>query len=144
MAPKSKSPSYRQPRSVNIVSVAMVLLLGAAAYWVVCFGPAYFKLYRVKQLVHEAASKYYKLSFLEKGLRAQETNKLVNETRQSIVGVLGFDDPEMTVQLLVDQETKKVNVVAQYSHTVELIGLNRRRILRMRAVGESDFKPNEW
>jgi hypothetical protein len=144
MVQKSKGVRYKQPSSVNFVSFLLLALLLGAGYWAFCFGPAYFKNYQVKQLVHEAASRYYKLSFLDKSLRAQKTNELMNETRGKIVEVLGFNDPQLVVQLLINEESKKVNVVAEYDHTVALAGTQKVRVLHFKTLAESDYKPNDW
>ncbi len=131
--------TYKKPRAINTVSVAFFLLLATAGYLIYCFGPAYLADYRVREIVHEAAHRYYKLSFLEETLRAEASSELVADTRKRIVDLLGFDDEEMTVQLLIDEETKKVNIVADYKVVIVFPGTEKRYTKHFNNVGESDF-----
>lgn len=140
---------YKQPSSFNLVSLFFLALFASGAYWAYCFGPAYVRNFQVKGLVHEAATAYYKLSLLEPALRPQKTRELLDETRKKIVSVLGFDDPGLVVQLLINEETKRVHVVAEYDHIVELVGTHligppRSRVLHFKTLVESDYRPNDW
>lgn len=139
MASVSKG-EYKKPHALNAVSIGLVLLLMAGGYWLYCFGPAYLGWRRSVNIVTETAHKFYKLRTLEQSVKAQETNRLVSQARADIVNILGFDDPELTVKMLLDETAKKVNVVAEYNHIVTLHGLNKQRILHFRAVGESDYE----
>lgn len=139
-----KKGEYKQPRAINPVSVFLFLLLGSGVYLAYIYLPVYLAHYRVKQVVHESASKFYKIRTLEPSLRAQEANNIVENARREIVQILGYDDPQMTVQMLINDETKVVNVVAQYRRAIVFPGMKKDRVQEFKAVGESDFKPNEW
>jgi hypothetical protein len=43
------------------------------------------------------------------------------------------------VQLLLNEETKQVNVVADYDRVITLPGLEKTRVVHFHNVGESDF-----
>ena len=144
MVQKSKGVRYKQPSSINFVSFLLLALVLGAVYWGYCFGPAYLKNFQVKQHVHEAASRYYKLSHLDRSARAQEVTKVLNETRAKIVDVLGFNDPQLIVELRINEETKKVNAIAEYDHTVKLVGTDKVRVIHFRTLAESDYLPNDW
>ena len=144
MGQKSKGVRYKQPSSVNFVSLLLLALLLGAGYWGVCFGPAYIKNFQVKQHVHEAAMRYYKLSYLDKSLRKDKSVELMNETRAAIVKVLGFDDPGLVVQLFLNEDSKRLNVVAEYDHVVSLLGTQKIRVIHFKTLVESDYKPNDW
>lgn len=135
---------FKSPRAVNVVSVACALAAAWGIYWLICFGPAWLAFYQVKMTCKEAAAKFYKLQYLESSVRNAETTKVVEDARKEIVQTLGFNDPEMTVKMMINEETKAVNVVAEYDHMINLIGVGKKRVVHYRAVGESDFKPNNW
>ena len=68
----------------------------------------------------------------------------MNETRAAIVKVLGFDDPGLVVQLFLNEDSKRLNVVAEYDHVVSLLGTQKIRVIHFKTLVESDYKPNDW
>ena len=132
--------SYRKPRAFNFVSVLILLGLIGAGFYGYHMAPVFFGRQRVKSIVSEAAHKFYKIRSFNNSDRARATNEITTTARGEIIKALGTEPPELTVEMLIDEERKLVNVVAQYHHFVTFTPLDTRRLFRMRIVGESDFQ----
>jgi hypothetical protein len=107
--------SYDKPRRVNAVSVIIFLMLAAALYAAVQFGPPYYRKWKSSGILSEAANKVYPKRLLPADLSAEFTEKVRADTAAQLRG-LGISDPGLRV--LVEVVGGRVSVSAEY---VEII-----------------------
>lgn len=136
-----KEGKYSKPSAINPVSIGVFLALIGVGFYLFHVGPLYLRRWRVKQVMHQTASSYYKISKIRdnKSLQAQESANLTAGARKKIIEILGFEDPELGVDMSIDEEKKLVNVTTQYSELVTFTPFKTQRIFRFTVVGESDY-----
>jgi hypothetical protein len=79
-----RSYDYKTPRRINLVSVGLLLLVVAAVYSGMKFGPVYYKRYKIEHILEETkaeASDLYRMSQDRKHL---EKRRLVESTTAKI------------------------------------------------------------
>jgi hypothetical protein len=106
---------YDKPRRVNAVSVIIFLVLAAAAYAGVQFGPAYYRKWKASGILSEAANRVYPKRMLAADLAADFIEKVRGETAARLREI-GIADPGMRV--LIDVKPTAIGVSAEY---VEII-----------------------
>lgn len=134
--------SYGQPRRLNTVTVFMIILALAAGYWMWRFFPAYFDSWTVDHLLREAASSTYKLSHLNEPLRSKELKALLDKTRKEIIEQANVTDPDLTVNL--DLQDDVVVVSADYSVIVTHPIIDKTTTLRFHKSETESVKKVNW
>ena len=134
--------TYGQPRRLNFVTFLMLLLVAAAGYWMWRFFPVYFDGWTVDHLLREAASSSYKLSHLNEPLRTKQLKALIDKTRSDIVKQANVTDPNLTVNL--DLQDDQVVVSADYSVVVTHPVINKTTTLRFHKVEAESVKRVKW
>lgn len=135
-----KKGSYKKPRAFNIVTLLLILGALGGGFYGYHVLPVFLGRQAVKSAVSEAAHKFYKIRSFDNSGRARATKEITDVARAEIIKSLGFEDEELTVEMLIDEEKKLVNVIAQYRHFVTFKPLDKVRMFRFRVVGESDFE----
>jgi hypothetical protein len=105
---------YDKPRRINAVSVVVFLMIAAALYAGVQFGPPYYRKWKSSGILSEAANKVYpKRRF---SADASEFLEKVRGETASQLRELGIGDPGL--RILVEMSPARVSVTAEY---VEII-----------------------
>jgi predicted metal-dependent HD superfamily phosphohydrolase len=134
--------TYGQPRRFNAVTLTMMLIGLAAAYWVWRFFPAYFDGWTVDHILKESASRCYKISNLGEPERTKQLKALVDSTRADIIKQGNVQDPDLLVNL--DIEGNSVVVSAEYNVPVLHPWINKTTLLRFRKSETADIKKVQW
>jgi hypothetical protein len=105
---------YKQPRRINVVSIALVLALALGAYAAYQFLPLYFRKQEVYRVLEETGSAFSgRRGFYVDDGRAREQlrRKMENDIRN-----LGIDDPDLETWVEIDGTEARFGAV--YSHWV--------------------------
>jgi len=116
----------KQPGRVNLVSLAVVLLLGAAAYGAVKFGPVYWRRFKVKSVLSESINRYYRLA------RRNQADE-VDALRAEIIGrirKLGVEDAGLQVEF--EKLADEVRATATYREVIRHPFVKRDTTLHLR------------
>jgi hypothetical protein len=107
--------SYDKPRRVNAVSVIIFLMLAAALYAAVQFGPPYYRKWKSSGILSEAANRVYPKRNVPADASSEFFEKVRGETAARL-RELGIGDPGLRV--LIEASPARVGVSAEY---VEII-----------------------
>lgn len=133
---------YGQPRRLNVVTASMLLAALGAGYWMWRFFPAYWDGWTVDHLLREAASSTYKLVRLREPLRSKELKALVDKTRADIIQQANVSDPDLAVNL--DLQDDQVVVSADYSVVVTHPLVDKTTTLRFHKLASESVKKVNW
>jgi hypothetical protein len=107
---------YSQPRKINFVSILVWLFLGALVYSGVQFGPPYYRSFKAKEVLSEAAASIYPKRMLtgsdEIELLAQVEQRAASKMKE--IGVL---DPGLRV--IARKTSSEITVEAHYGELVK-------------------------
>jgi len=103
--------SYKKPRKINIVSLALLLAFLSGAYLVIQYGPAYWRQYKVKEILDEVANKC-------RGNRVFDDDKINNleEKAEKKIHAMGVEDGGLRVR--IDISSREAHVSATYREVV--------------------------
>lgn len=130
------------PRRFNSVTVVMILMVLAGAYWVWRFFPAYFDGWSVDHLLKEAASKTYRINQLREPQRTKDLTELVDKTRADIIKQGNVTDPDLKVNLDIDGDNAAVS--ADYSVVVTHPIINKTTTLHFHKSETANIKKVNW
>jgi len=133
---------YGQPRRINSVTFAIVLMGAAAGYWLWRFFPAYFDAWTVDHILKETASSTYKLSRLGEPERGKQLKVLVDRARAEIIEQGHVTDPDLLVNLDIDGDN--VAVRAEYNVAITHPVIEKATLLRFRRVETANIKKVQW
>ena len=106
---------YKKPRRINAVSVIIFLVLAAAAYAAVQFGPPHYRKWKASGILSEAANKVYPKRMVAPDAVADFVEKIRTETAAQL-RELGIADPGLRVT--INLNPKRISVGVEY---VEII-----------------------
>jgi hypothetical protein len=136
--------TYGQPRRLNAVSITMILLVCAGAYWMWRFFPAHFDAWTVDHLLKEAASETYKLNRLQEPQRTKELRELVTTVRGKIQKQANVTDPNLDVTLDISEDGNNCAVSADYSVVVTHPGITSTTTVHFHRTEKADIKRVQW
>jgi len=134
--------AYGAPRRLNAVSVTLLILGAAAAYWFWRFFPSYFDAWSVDHILKDAASQTYHANRLTDSQRMEQLKKIVDDARGKIVKQVGIRDPELTVDLNIEGD--KALMTADYSVTVTHPGVSYVTHLHFHREETANIKFVKW
>ena len=134
--------SYGQPRRLNSVTLAMLLVGLAAGYWVWRFFPAYFDAWTVDHLLKEAASSTYRLNRLKEPERTKALTELADKVRADIQKKANVTDPDLQVNLDIDGDN--CAVTADYHVVVTHPIGSYTTTLHLHRSEKADIKKVNW
>jgi hypothetical protein len=109
--------SYKKPRKFNFVTFLLLLLLAAAAYVAIKFGPPYYRKWKAKGPLSTAANSVYpKRNFPEESLQAF-FDKLKGQVTAELRAI-GITDPGLKVYVNMNRAGKEVTVTADYQEHI--------------------------
>ncbi len=134
--------AYAQPRRLNAVSIALLLMMAAAAYWFWRFFPAYFDGWSVDHILRESAAATYKVVRLNEPARTKTLKAIVDKAREDIAKKANVTDPDLVVNLNVDEHT--ATMTADYHVVITHPWLNRTTTLHFAKSEQTDLKRVDW
>lgn len=117
---------YKKPSKFNFVTLTIVLVLLAVAYVAVQFIPPYWRKYRVKEILANAAAKVYPR-------RRNPSDELLERVRDKTIRQMrevGIDDDGLEVEFQI--YPSQVTVVATYRELINHPLVNKTTTLNFR------------
>jgi hypothetical protein len=133
---------YGQPRRLNALTFVMLLGALGAGYWLWRFFPMHFDSWSVDHILKEAATSVYRANQLAEPARTQELKDIVDHARSLIVKQVGIHDPELVVDLNLNEDTATVS--ADYSVVVTHPWLDKNTRMHFHREKTSDVKRVKW
>lgn len=133
---------YKAPKRLNWVSGLMLLGVAAGAYWMWLFFPHYFDAWSVDHILQAGATSVYRANKLAEPQRTQEFQVIVDDARNKIVKQVGIRDPELTVNLNIEEQD--ATMTADYHITVSHPMVDYRSHLHFHRVKGSNIKAVNW
>jgi hypothetical protein len=134
--------AYGQPRRFNVVTAILILMGLGAGYWLWRFFPVYFDGWTVDHILRETASATYKLARIAEPGRSKQLKAMVDKAREDIVKLAHVDDPELTVNLEI--EDNNAIVTADYKVIVSHPYIAKTTTLHFHKVEVTSIKRVEW
>jgi hypothetical protein len=94
--------AYKTPRRLNSVSIAMILLLAAAGYWMWVFFPVYWDAWTIDHQLREAAALCYRINRYAEPGRSIELRKLLKKVQGDAISLAHITDPDFDVTLEIE------------------------------------------
>lgn len=134
--------SYKQPRRLNIVSLAMIALVCAGVYWLYVFFPIYWDAWTVDHQLRNGAAEVYNLSHISEPERTRQLQAMLKKVQDSCVRLAKIADPEFAVSLDLDGED--VTLRAEYDvNVVHPIG-GWKSVVHMKRTAKANVKRVSW
>ncbi len=111
-----QSQRYKKPSKVNIVSIVLILGLLAGAYYVIQWGPHYYRKWKAQGVISELTNKLYSKRFVGGDAESQLFADLKREaeTRLAELGIR-----EANLQVTMSKTQHEANVSATYMQTIK-------------------------
>jgi hypothetical protein len=133
---------YGKPRRLNSVSITLILIGLAFAYFMWIFFPAYLDAWTVDHTLREAASKVYRANRLSEPDRTQTLNDIVNTARSDLKKRVGITDPDLTVSLEILEND--ASMTAEYKVIISHPVTTKRTTLHFKRTEHADIKAVKW
>jgi hypothetical protein len=130
------------PRRLNAVSITLIVLCLAAAYWLWTFFPAYFNAWTVDHTLKETAAAVYRANLLREPERSTELRALLQKARGEIVHKAGVTDPKLKVNLEITGTSAKLT--ADYKVIVSHPFVSRKSTLEFHRSASANIKKVTW
>jgi len=134
--------NYGQPRRLNILPAILIVAGLAAGYWLWRFFPAYFDGWTVDHILRETVSATYKVARLPEPTRSKQLKLIVDKARADIIKQGNVTDPELTVNLEIEENT--AIATAEYSVVITHPYVTKTTTLHFRKVETTNIKRVEW
>jgi hypothetical protein len=132
---------YRKPRKINVVSVSMLLVLGAIGYVLFALWPVYTLRASVKGELQEVLPRLWKLNLLPDVTSRPELVKMRKELLDRLRKV-GVTDKKL--ELIVERDKKRVALEARFSTEAHFPWLDKRKVFHLAPRAETDAARVEW
>jgi len=132
--------AYRQPRRLNIVTIAMFLALAGAGYWMWVFFPVYWDAWTVDHQLREAAALCYRINLQSEPGRSTELQKLLKKVQADSARLAHITDPDLDVSLEIEGDilllhaTYKVDVRHPIGNFVTHLSMRRTEKANLKRV----------
>jgi len=134
--------AYRTPKRINAVSVAMMLLVAAAAYWMWVFFPVYWDAWTVDHQLRETAALCYRVNRYAEPGRTIELRKLLKKAQEDSIRLAHITDPEFDVSLEIEGDNLFLHAI--YKVTVRHPVGNFVTTLNMNRTEKANIKQVSW
>lgn len=139
---------YKKPRSLNWVSLLVLLVLAGVMYGAVQFGPVYYRKWQARAIIGKLANKIY----AKRGLGADQRAEYVAENEAMALKRLrriGVTDPDMAIEIEIGDRwvMTKTEYVEKIRHP--LVGKTTRLTFRPWArvefkEGDEPYSDDDW
>lgn len=132
---------YKQPSSLNGVSVALVLLLAAAVWVGLSAWPVLAINSNVKNEIEDALPRLYRANLFPEPNSTAEATTIHDELVEKLKA-LGVDDPDF--QVAIARDDKLVSIEVRYRARLQMKGLRKTYVLAMRPRVQTGAARVEW
>ena len=132
---------YKQPRSLNGVSVALLLLVALTAWGVLSAWPVIALNSGVKSELEDVIPRIYRANLRPEPACSEEITR-VQEELTGRLRTLGVTDPKLAVE--IQHNEKRISVEARYKATATLKGLQKSHTFDLHPRVETDATRVEW
>jgi hypothetical protein len=134
--------TYGQPRRFNALTVVLLLGAGAFGYWMWRFFPVYFDAWSVDHILREGAASTYLINRLGEPARTTALKGVVDKARLEVVGRVGIHDPELRVDLNIDDD--RATMSADYSVVVTHPWVDYRSTMHLHRERAANIANVKW
>ena len=132
---------YKKPRSINAVSIGLLLLLGIAVFAIVCTWPVYTLSSRAKGVLLDAIPMLYRAN-----LRSTDVaSAMINDLKKSVPKALrkeGVRDPNL--ELVFTRSKTEVSIEAHFVATAFFPVINKTMEFHLSPRAVTDAARIEW
>jgi hypothetical protein len=132
---------YKKPRTINAVSIAMVLLLGVAVYFGIYTWPVYSLSSRAKGVLLDHLPTFWRANLLSDSAGLT----MINGLKKSIPMALrkaGVKDPNLKV--IFNRNKKEVSIEAQFTASAFFPVINKSITFNLSPRAVTDAARVEW
>jgi hypothetical protein len=133
---------YQAPRRINSFSVTLALMALALGYWAWRFFPVHFDSWTVDHILKESASQCYRANRLREPERTTTLTDIVNKAKADIRRQTGITDPELVVNLNIEETTASMSAEYQVIVTHPLV--SKTTTLHFQRKENADIKVVNW
>lgn len=138
---RRKQIEYQKPRRINSVSVTLTLILGLCTWAAVSFWPLLVLRSNVETELATAIPRLWRLNLRPDAQARAEAVKLRREVLEKLKQV-GVKDPKLDVA--IERSKARVAMVAKYTATGSLRGLERTFVFKFSPRAETDAARVDW
>jgi hypothetical protein len=136
-----KTTTYKQPRRINAVSLVMLLMLGAAVYFVYCTWPVVALRLRVKGDLEDVMNRYWRANLRGEESARQEVAQLRKELAVSLAKS-GVRDKK--VDFVFEGNKKRISIEARFAAPAYFVGLDKTYVFHLAPKAETDAARVDW
>lgn len=132
---------YKKPRSINAVSIMLVLLLGVATYLAICTWPVYSLSSRAKGVLLDNIPMLWRANLLNENA----TISMINDLKKNVPVALrkaGVKDPNL--KLVFSRNKKEVTIEAQFKASAYFPVIDKTLEFNLSPRAVTDAARVEW
>jgi len=132
---------YKKPRTINAISISLLLLLGAAVFAVVCAWPVYSLASRTKGVLLDSLPVLYRANLRSEGVAAT----MIGELKKSVPKELrkqGVKDPNLEV--IFSRSKEEVSIEAHFVATAFFPVINKTVEFHLSPRAVTDAARIKW
>jgi hypothetical protein len=122
--------TYKKPRKFNFVSFLLILMAIALAYVAFQFIPPYYRKWKVKGLLADAANGIYRRRFVTGPAETEYLSQVQTKALNRLRNEGGIEDTALTVRAYKDKNTATVS--ADYRERITHPFVGKTTVLRFR------------
>jgi hypothetical protein len=122
--------SYKKPRKFNFISLLMILVAIAVGYVVIQFLPSYYRKWKAKGVLAEAANSIYPRRFISGMASTEFMSKIQTDALNRLRNEVGIEDTGMTVRAYKDKDNATVS--ADYRERINHPFVGKTTVLHFR------------
>ena len=140
--PQRRGPTeYRKPAKINVVSVTLLLIVGAIAYVIYSVWPVVTLRLRVKSELEDVLPNLYRVNLRPDDYARVEIARMKKELTAKLPKI-GVKDKNL--ELVFERGKKRVAIEARFSTTVTFPVLNKTRTFQLSPRAETDAARVDW
>jgi hypothetical protein len=135
------SVKYKKPRTINAVSIAMLVLMGTAVYFAVYAWPVYSLSSRAKGVLLDNLPTLWRANLLNEGAAIA----MIGELKRTVPIALhkaGVKDPNLKV--VFSRDKKEVSIEAQFKASAYFPGIDKTIEFNLSPRAITDAARVEW
>jgi hypothetical protein len=138
---RTRPTEYRKPGKINIVSITLLLIVGALVYVGLALWPAVSLRLRVKSELEDVLPNLWRVNLRPEDYARQEILRMKTELLKKLPE-LGVRDKKLEV--VFERGKKRVAIEARFSTTVTFPVLNKVRTFQLAPRAETDAARVDW
>jgi hypothetical protein len=135
------SVKYKKPRTINAVSITLVLLLGVAVYFAIYAWPVYSLSSRARGVLFDHLPMLYRANLLNEAAAIGMIDNLKKNVPISLHKA-GVKDPN--IKVIFSRDKKEVSIEAQFTASAFFPGIDKRIEFHLSPRAVTDAARVDW